>query len=104
MNTLVDGILTIVFNIFEFVFNLLFGWINLPAVPTSLQNTVNTYLNYIFNNLDLLSFFVRVSTLQTIFKLFIIVYIFKYTFKLIMFILHKVPDMISAWTNLNIFK
>lgn len=104
MNSLVDGVLTVVLNVFEYVFNFLFGWISLPEVPTSLQNTVNTYLNYIFNNLDLLSFFVRVSTLQTIFKLFIIVYILKYTFKLMMFIFERIPKMIAGWTNLNIFK
>ncbi len=104
MNNLIDTALTLVFSIISFVFNLLFGWVNLPDVPLSLRNTVNTYLNYIFDNLDVLSFFVRVSTLQTIFKLFISVYIFKYTFKLIMFIVHKIPDVVSSWTQMNFFK
>lgn len=104
MNNLIDTALTLVFSIISFVFNLLFGWVNLPDVPSSLRNTVNTYLNYIFDNLDVLSFFVRVSTLQTIFKLFISVYIFKYTFKLIMFIVHKIPDVVSSWTQMNFFK
>lgn len=104
MNKLIDTALILVFNVISFVFNLLFGWVNLPSVPSSLSNTVNTYLNYIFDNLDVLSFFVRVSTLQMIFKLFISVYIFKYTFKLIMFIVHKIPDVVSSWTQLSIFK
>lgn len=104
MNALLDNILIIVFKIFEFIFNFLFGWINLPNVPFSVSNTVNTYLNYIFDNLDILSFFVRVSTLQTIFKLFIAVYIFKYTFKFIMFIIHQIPDTVGSWTQLSLFK
>lgn len=104
MSALIDNLLIVVFKVIEFVFNLLFGWLNLPDFPTSLKNTVNTYLNYIFDNLDILSFFVRISTLQTIFKLFIIVYISKYTFKLIMFIVHKFPDIVSKWTSLDIFK
>lgn len=104
MNNIIDGILTLVLKIVEIVFNLLFSWVHLPDVPASLNNTVSTYLNYIFDNLDILSFFVRVSTLQTIFKLFIIVYTFKYTFKLIMFIIHKIPDTASSWQQLSLFK
>ena len=104
MSALLDNFLIIVFQIFEWIFNFLFSWVNLPEVPASLSNTVNTYLNYIFNNLDILSFFVRVSTLQTIFKLFIAVYIFKYTFKIVMFIIHKIPDTASSWTQLSLFK
>lgn len=104
MNVLIDNILIVVFNIFEIIFNLLFGWINIPGVPSDLSNTVNTYLNYIFDNLNLLNFFVRVSTLHMIFKLFIVIYIFKYTLKLIMFVIHKIPDVVSSWTQLNIFK
>lgn len=102
MNNIVDSVLVIVLKIVEFVFNWLFGWINLPEMPQSLQNSINSYLNYIFNNLDLLSFFIRVSTLQTIFKLFIAVYIFKYTFKLLMFLIDKIPSMISKWKNSTI--
>lgn len=104
MNAIVDTVLTLVLKVFEIVFNLLFFWVNLPEAPQSLTNTINNYLNMIFSNLDLLSFFVNVDTLHTIFKLFIFVFIFKYTLKLIMFVVHKIPDVVQSWTQMSLFK
>lgn len=83
LNTLLNGL--------YFIIDFLFGWINIPQVPDTLIYSINSFLNLIFDNLSLLGFFVRPTTLKILVPLIIIVINFKYIYKFIMWFLKKLP-------------
>lgn len=83
LNNLLNGL--------YYIIDFLFGWINIPSVPTSITNSINTFLNLIFDNLSLLGFFIRPTTLSIIIPLAIVAFNFKYIYKFVMWFLHKLP-------------
>lgn len=84
-------ILNVLLNGLYFLIDFLFGWINIPQVPESITNSINSFLNLIFDNLSLLGFFIRPTTLKILVPLIIIVINFKYIYKFIMWFLKKLP-------------
>ena len=68
-----------------------FSWISLPAFPETLTNSINTFLNLIFDNLTLLGFFIRPATLTVSIPVLIILLNFDSVYKLTMWILRKIP-------------
>lgn len=82
-NTLLNGL--------YYILDFLFGWINLPQVPDSILNSINTFLDLIFENLSLLGFFIRPSTLKILVPLIIFAINFKWIYKMIMWFLRKLP-------------
>ena len=80
-----------VFDLAVAAIKLIFGWISLPAFPESLETTLTTYEDLIFDNLSMLSFFVRVSTVKVLVPLILIVVNFDKVYKLTMYILRKIP-------------
>lgn len=83
LNTLLNGLF--------FIIDFLFSWINIPQVPDTLIDSINSFLNLIFDNLSLLGFFVRPTTLKILVPLIIIVINFKYIYKFIIWFLKKLP-------------
>lgn len=83
LNTLLNGL--------YYIIDFLFGWINIPQVPDTIVDSINTFFNLIFNNLSLLGFFVRPTTLKILVPLVIVVINFKYIYKFIMWFLKKLP-------------
>lgn len=84
-------ILNVLLNGLYFLIDFLFGWINIPQVPETITSSINTFLNLIFNNLSLLGFFIRPTTLKILVPLIIVVINFKYIYKFIMWFLKKLP-------------
>ena len=84
-------ILNVLLNGLYFLIDFLFGWINIPQVPETITSSINTFLNLIFDNLSLLGFFIRPTTLKILVPLIIIVINFKYIYKFIMLFLNKLP-------------
>lgn len=80
-----------ILNLFKTLLYACFSWINLPDFPSELVNTIDTFLDLIFNNLTLLGFFVRPITLQIAIPILIILLNFEYLYKLTMWILRKIP-------------
>lgn len=83
LNSLLNGL--------YYIIDFLFGWINIPQVPDTITNSINSFLNLFFDNLSLLGFFVRPTTLKILVPLIIIVINFKYIYKFIMWFLNKLP-------------
>ncbi len=83
LNSLLNGL--------YYIIDFLFGWINIPQVPETITSSINTFLNLIFNNLSLLGFFIRPTTLKILVPLIIVVINFKYIYKFIMWFLKKLP-------------
>lgn len=84
-------ILEALLNLIKVLLNVVFGWISLPSFPSELINSVDTFLNLIFNNLSLLGFFIRPLTLTIAIPILIILLNFERVYKLVMWILRKIP-------------
>ncbi len=73
------------------IINLVFGWINIPAFPSELSSSIDSFLDLIFDNLSLLGFFIRPLTLKIIIPVLLVVINFELIYKLIMWIVRKLP-------------
>lgn len=78
-------------NFLYFIMDFLFGWINIPQMPDELVNSINTFLNLIFDNLTLLGFFIRPTTLKILIPLIIFIINFKYIYKIVIWLIRKLP-------------
>lgn len=90
-NDIFQNILNFLWDLLFILIDLLFGWINIPAFPEELKNSINSFLDLIFNNLDFLGFFIRPLTLKIVIPLLIFLFNFKYIYKLVMWIIRKIP-------------
>lgn len=84
---IIEGLL----NAIYFIFDLLFGWINFPDFPTTFTTSLNTYFDYIFDNLGLIYLFIRPITIKTAIPIFIAIISFDKIYKMTMFIVRKLP-------------
>lgn len=84
---ILEAILNIVFTLLQFVF----GWINIPQFPDQLTNSIDSFLDLIFDNLNLLGFFIRPITLTVAIPILIILLNFDQVYRLTMWILRKIP-------------
>lgn len=84
-------IIEMILNILKTLLFTVFGWINLPSMPEGVTNSINSFLNLIFNNLDLLVFFVRPITFGIAIPVLIIILNFEKVYHLTMWILKKIP-------------
>lgn len=90
-NKVITLVLNLVWNFLEFLIHLLFDWINIPAFPETLKSSINSFFDLIFGNLSLLGFFVRPFTLKIVIPLLLFLINFKYIYKLVMWIIRKIP-------------
>lgn len=86
-STVWDTLMVWLYNIIQLVF----GWINIPAFPSELSNSIDGFLDLIFDNLSLLGFFIRPTTLKIVVPILLIVINFELIYKLIMWIVRKLP-------------
>lgn len=84
-------IITVILNLLKVLLFNCFGWINLPNLPVEIMDNINTFLDLIFNNLTLLGFFIRPTTLKLVIPILIIVLNFDNIYKFTMWILRKIP-------------
>ena len=78
-------------NLISGVLKVLFAWINLPQVPMEIQNSINGYLDLVFDNLQFLGFFIRPITFKIVATTAIALYTFSKLYKVTMWIYHKLP-------------
>jgi hypothetical protein len=84
-------IIETIFNFLMTTLETVFGWVSLPEFPAQLAATVEGFEDLIFGNTQMLSFFVRISTVKILVPLVIVVVNFDKVWKLTMFILRKIP-------------
>ncbi|MCI9038525.1 MAG: hypothetical protein HFJ29_01370 [Clostridia bacterium] len=75
------------YNIIQFAFS----WINIPAFPASLAGSIDSFLSLVFDNLSLLGFFIRPTTIRLVVPVLLIVINFELIYKLVMWIVRKLP-------------
>lgn len=84
-------IVELLLNLITAVIKPVFSFINLPAFPESLANSINTELDLIFNNCTWLGFFVRPTTLAIVAGTAIVLISFSRLYKVVLWIWNKLP-------------
>ena len=84
-------IITLILNALKGLIFGVFSWINIPGFPDELMNSLYSFLDIIFGNLNLLGFFIRPITLTILIPVLIILLNFEEVYKFIMWILKKIP-------------
>ncbi len=83
-----EAILRVVLSLLKIIFTPLPA---LPSLPSSFQNAIDTFFNFIFNAANLVDLFVRIDTLKLIGSLVIGALLFEQIYIFAMFILKKIP-------------
>lgn len=84
-------ILESVFNLFLGSVKVAFGWIQLPAMPSAIENVLEIIYNAVVSGASLIGLFCHMSLLTVMIPLVIIVINFSHIWHLTMFILKKIP-------------
>lgn len=84
---IIEGIL----NVLKLLLFTVFGWISLPSMPDNVTNSINSFLDLIFDNATLLGFFVRPITFSIAIPVLVIILNFEKIYHLTMWILRKIP-------------
>ncbi len=87
-------IIELLLNVIKVVIYTVFSFINLPDFPVSLQNSINSYLDMIFDNINIFgvfSFFIRSETLKIVLVSFLTVFAFSKAYRFIRWIISHIP-------------
>lgn len=90
-NDIFTNLLNFLWDFLFMLIDILFGWINLPPFPQDVINNINSFLDLIFNNLRLLGFFIRPTTLKIAIPLLLIIINFDLIYKVAMWVIRKIP-------------
>lgn len=85
---ILEAIFSLVGLLIKFVFNLL---PNLPNIPNEVTTVVSDYIGMITSNLRFISFFLDVNYVKTLLHIMVTMIGFRYTYRFIMWIYHKLP-------------
>lgn len=84
-------ILLALFNLIFAVLKVLFGWLNLPAMPDGISSVVTEIIGYIENGLPILWLFVDKSLAGTCLVVAVACMNFDKIYDMLMWILAKIP-------------
>ena len=84
-------ILESVFNLFASALKLIFGWIEFPPFPTELSMYIDTLVEMINMGLNIMWVFIDREVVMILLPLVVAVINFDHMFKLVMFVLRKIP-------------
>lgn len=85
-------ILEAIMNLVKVLLNVVFALLpNVPNFDITLLDSLTQYINMIFNNLGLLGFFVRISTIKALVPLVIIAINFEDIYHFVMWVVKKLP-------------
>lgn len=90
---IVEGILSVIKLLVSFVLNIL---PTIPDVPEVFSTSINQVLDLIFTNgANLIGLFIRPSTIVVVVPLLLVILNFEYIYKLVMWIVKKLPFSID---------
>ncbi len=84
-------IIGLITKLLQFVTDTLFSVIDLPVVPAELVNAVDLFLSYMRGGMGIINFFCPLSRISGAIDLFIAVWTVEHTYRLVMWILQKIP-------------
>lgn len=80
-----------ILNLFSSALKLIFGWINLPDVPPEIADVINQLFGYMRSGIGLVFLFVPMPLVRILLPLVVVVVNFDKVYKLVMFVLRKIP-------------
>ena len=84
-------ILQAVFDLVKSVIRVVFGWINLPDMPSAVTSVVDELFALLRGSVGMLGVFMDLSMLKILLPVLLIVINFEHVWKFTMFILRKIP-------------
>lgn len=85
-------IVSSILDLLKFLITTIFGILpNIPSMPETLTNGINTFLDIIFDNVGLLGLFVPIDVMKIAIPIAIIIINFDHIYKLTLWILKKIP-------------
>lgn len=84
-------IIEAILNLFLSLIEGVFGWINLPQLPSSVTAVIDELFGYFTGAVGLLSIFIDFHMLRILLPILVIVINFDEVYKFTMFILRKIP-------------
>lgn len=85
-------IITAVLELCEMLLTIIFGLLpDIPNFDSGVLNSLNGFINLIFDNLDLLGFFVDIELVGTLIPWLIIVLNFEHIYDFTVWIIRKIP-------------
>ncbi len=85
-------IFNILLTIMLGIINLLFSWVPvLPDVPVAISNAITDFFDLLFSNSGLVSFFLPMNLVKIALPIAIILFNFKYIYKMVMWLIRKLP-------------
>ena len=84
-------ILESVFNLFGAFLRVIFGWINLPAMPEAITSVLDELFALIRGSIGILAVFIDMDMVKILLPVLLIVINFDEVWKFSMFIVRKIP-------------
>lgn len=84
---IVESVLTL----FVDALKVIFQWINLPQVPSNIQTVIDQFFEYLRSGMGFVYIFFDMSLVKILLPLLIVVINFDKVYKLVMFVLRKIP-------------
>jgi hypothetical protein len=84
---IVESVLTL----FADALKVIFQWINLPQVPSNIQTVIDQFFEYLRSGMGFVYIFFDMSLVKILLPLLIAVINFDKVYKLVMFVLRKIP-------------
>lgn len=84
---IVESVLTL----FADALKVIFQWINLPQVPSNIQTVIDQFFEYLRSGMGFVYIFFDMSLVKILLPLLIVVINFDKVYKLVMFVLRKIP-------------
>lgn len=85
-------IVTAVLSLCEMLLTIIFGLLpDIPNFDSGVLNSLNGFINLIFDNLDLLGFFIDIELVGALIPWLIIILNFEHVYDFIMWIVRKIP-------------
>ena len=78
-------------NLFANTLKVIFQWINLPQVPSNIQTVIDQFFEYLRSGMGFVYLFFDMSLVKILLPLLIAVINFDKVYKLVMFVLRKIP-------------
>ncbi len=85
-------IITAVLELCEMLLTIIFGLLpDIPNFDSGVLNSLNGFINLIFDNLDLLGFFIDIELIGALIPWLIIILNFEHIYDFVMWIVRKIP-------------
>lgn len=84
-------ILESVLNLFSSAIKLIFGWIQLPELPSQVETVINQMLDYMQMGIGFVFLFFDMELVKIMLPFVLVVMNFDKMYKLVMYVLRKIP-------------